>query len=612
MLNSRLADIARHIYAALPATLQRSFWHVMLFAVLAAGMEFLLAAAVSLLGVVLASPQTLAQSAAMQKLLLWLPALQPVAEDARLLLALLLVLVCAASLVKTVFMVFLTWRQSRFSQSVSLNVGVRLYRGYLTAPYLWHAGQMISRLMTVLNWRFQLGFFLFNGLQVLAQLVVTGVLVVAVCLMAPLASLMILGITGGSAFLLLRFSRKWVHRFGQQCADAQKTSTKMIHTGLNGIREVMIYQQQNGFIREFTKSEEHYAQGQSFLPIFPPLPSWVLEFVGIVLLFATVLLLYWQDTSLTRTSATLALMAAVAWRLLPIMNRVLQSLISMQSQLAMIAPVLDMLREVESIAQPLAENPRPCPLRKELRLRDVSFRYPGAGAQHEDALCRINLHIPKGGMIGLIGPSGSGKSTVVGLLTGLYGPTAGEILVDGRPLGGDQLAGWMRGIGYVPQSPFLLNGSILENVAFSHWGAQPDREHALRCCRMAAMNFLDDLPEGLDTEIGERGMRLSGGQVQRVAIARALYGNPQLLLFDEATSALDGAAEQAIQHTINSLSGRVTMIVVAHRLTTVEKCDFIYWIDKGSIRMVGRPDEILPAYSRYLEQSVTALIDQSS
>lgn len=612
MPQSQLTAIARHIYATLPNALQRRFWHVMLFSILTAGMEFALAAAVSLLGVVLASPQALTQSAAMQKCLMWLPALQPAAEDARLLLALLLVLVCAASLCKTVFMIFLTWRQSQFSQAVSRDVGVRLYRGYLAAPFLWHAGQMISRLMTVLNWRFQLGVFLFNGLQVIAQLVVTAVLVAAVCLMAPLASLMILAVTGGSAFLLLRFSRKWVHRFGQQCADAQKTSTKMIHTALNGIREVMIYQQQPGFIREFARAEERYARGQSILPIFPPLPSWVLEFVGIVLLLATVLLLYWQDTSLTRTSATLALMAAVAWRLLPIMNRVLQSLISMQSQLAMITPVLDMLRDVERIARPLADTPQSCPLHENVCLRDVSFRYPATESEQEDALRHVSLTIPKGGMIGLIGPSGSGKSTVVGLLTGLYGPTAGEILVDGRPLDGDQLAGWMHGVGYVPQSPFLLNGSILENVAFSHWGAQPDRAHALRCCRMAAMNFLDDLPEGLDTEIGERGMRLSGGQVQRVAIARALYGNPQLLLFDEATSALDGAAEQAIQHTINSLSGQVTMIVVAHRLTTVEKCDFIYWIDKGSIRMAGRPDEILPVYSRYLEQSAAELIDQPS
>lgn len=612
MLHFQLLTISRRIYADLPKTLQRRFWYVMFVSVLTAGMEFVLAAAVSLLGVVLASPQSLVQSAAMQKLLLWLPALQPVAKDARLLLALLLVLVCAASLCKTVLMVFLTWRQSRFSQAVSMDFGIRLYRGYLAAPYLWHANQMISRLMTVLNWRFTLGLFLFNGLQVLSQLVVTGVLVAAVCLMAPLASLMILGVTGGSALLILRFSRKWVHAFGQQCADAQKTSTKMIHTALNGIREVMIYQQQAGFVRNFSQAEARYAHGQSILPIFPPLPSWVLEFVGILLLLATVLLLYWQDTSLTRMSATLALLAAVAWRLLPIMNRVLQSLIAMQAQIPMLEPVVEMLREVESIARPFVENPPTCPLREELRLRDVSFRYPTAEAQQGDALRRIDLRIPKGGMIGLIGPSGSGKSTLVGLLTGLYSPTAGDILVDGRSLNGEQLAGWMRGVGYVPQSPFLLNGSILENVAFSQWGAEPDRAHALRCCRMAAMNFLDDLPDGLDTEIGERGMRLSGGQVQRVAIARALYSNPQLLLFDEATSALDGAAEQAIQHTINSLSGQVTMIVVAHRLTTVEKCDFIYWIDKGNIRMAGRPDEILPVYSRYLEQSVNELIAPSS
>lgn len=609
MLKVQLVDVFKRIYGVLPCTLQRNLWKVMFLAMTVALMEFVLAGVVSLLGVTLASPQSIVQSAAMQQLLYWQPGLQAFCSDSRLLLILILCVLCTVVLMKTLMQAMLTWRQSLFSQDVSKNIGVRLYSAFLYAPYLWHAGQKISYLMTVLGWRSSLGLFLFSGLQVISQLCVTSILIVAICFMAPLASTLILSITGISAWLIFRFSRMWVQRLGQQCAVAQQDSTRMVHTGLNGIREVMIYQQQESFITQYADAEARYTHGQSLLPVFPPLPSWVMEWVGIMLLLGTVLLLFWQDASVARVSATLALLAAVAWRLLPVINRVIQSMIGMQQQLPMLEPVLHMLHESAQVARRNTGD-APCQLQRTLELRDVHFRYPAAAGQEKDALRGINMHIPKGSMIGLIGPSGAGKSTVVGLLTGLYPPSDGQILVDGVPLQEKQHSAWMRSIGYVPQSPFLLNASILENIAFSQWGQEIDRERALRCCRMAAMDFLAEIPEGIDTIIGERGVRLSGGQIQRVAIARALYSDPQVLLFDEATSALDGASEQAIQHTINSLSGQVTMIVIAHRLTTVEKCDFLYWIDKGSITMQGRPDEVLPHYSRYLEHCATAMIDK--
>ncbi len=606
MQKIQLVESFRHIYAALPKILQRSFWKVMFFAIVAAITELVLSGAVSLLGVVLASPQTIVQSTTMHKLTQSMPFLKNIVDDNCLLLALLLTILCGTVLLKTLMLVFLTLCQSHFSQTVSMNFGIRLYKGFMEAPYLWHTRQKISNLMTLLGWRSTIGIFLFSSLQALSQIIISIILLSAICLMAPLASIMILVVIGGSACLIFRFSRKWIQKFSQQCAAAQQTSTKMIHTGLNGIREVMIYQQQSTFIQQYTEAEQLYTRGQSILPVFPPLPSWVLEFIGMLLLLGTVLLLRWQNASLAHTSATLALLAAVAWRLLPIMNRVLQNMISMQQQLPMINPVLKMLQEVDkfSLQQEKTKN---CPLQQELILQDVGFYYPNTEALHQKALDQINLRIPKGRMVGLIGPSGAGKSTIVGLLTGLYAPTEGSILIDGRPLQEENLAGWMQSIGYVPQSPFLLNASILENVTFSQWGSIPDREHALRCCRMAAMAFLDELPDGIDTIIGERGVRLSGGQIQRVSIARALYGNPQILLFDEATSALDGASEQAIQRTINDLSGQMTIVVVAHRLTTVERCDYLYWIDEGTIRMEGSPAEVLPAYTRYLQKEAPIL-----
>ena len=226
----------------------------------------------------------------------------------------------------------------------------------------------------------------------------------------------------------------------------------------------------------------------------------------------------------------------------------------------------------------------------------ISFRYPQATTA---ALHEVSLRIAQGTMVGLVGLSGSGKSTLTGILTGLLQPDSGEIRVDGSPLQNSEAR---LALGYVPQSLYLLDVSLADNVAFRVWGEPVDEEKVRRCCAMAAMDFINDLPEGINTVLGERGVRLSGGQIQRVGIARALYANPELLIFDEATSALDGATEQAIQHTIDSLRDSMTLLIIAHRLTTVQHCDHIYWLDNGKIRMEGKPELVLPAYSAYLDE----------
>lgn len=603
MLKAQLVEAFQRIYHVLPATLQHSFWIVMALTVVVALAEFALAGAVSLLGVVLASPQSIVHHPFMQQLVGWLPVLRPALDDPRLLLALLLCLLCGTTLLKTVMLALLTWRQSRYSQMISMHLGVRIFQGYMRAPYIWHTGQKISDLITTLNWRANTGLFLFQSLQALSQLLVVVTLLIAICCMAPLAGTLVVSITGLAAAGIFRGSRRWVRKYSQQCADAQQASMKLIHTGLNGIRDILICRQQENFIRQYIIAEQHYMQGQSVLPIFPPLPSWILEFVGICLLLGTVLLLRWQEATLAHVSATLALLAAVAWRLLPTMNRVVQGLLIMQQQLPTVDPILQKVQEVESLPSSSTKECT-CPLREEIRFEHVSFRYPNTSVEHKNALQDINLCIPKGSMIGLIGPSGAGKSTIVSLLTGLYTPSSGKVLVDGQELDDSLRAGWMRSIGYVPQNPFLLNGSLAENIAFSQWGQEIDRQRVKECCHMAAMDFVDDLEKGIDTVLGERGVRLSGGQLQRVSIARALYGRPQLIIFDEATSALDGATEQAIQKTIEGLCKQITIVIITHRLTTVKKCDYLYTIRKGQIQERGAGEYFLDLYQQKYNQNI--------
>lgn len=599
MARAQIFGLFQQVYATLPPPLRRSFRRVTILAVIAALSELLLAGAVSLLGVALASPQTLAATRPMQELLSRFPWLQPITEDPRLLLIFVLLGLSLAALIKTSLVALLTWRQSCFSQQISLHIGSRLYQGYMTAPYLWHTRQKISQLITTLTWRTSIGLFLFNLLQTLSNFTVAAILFLSICCMTLSGSLLILVVTGGSAVVLFRFCRRQVQRLSRDLAAANQRSASFVHTGLAGIRDVLICQQQEHFVRQFRQSEQRAAACQSSLAVFPPLPSWVLELVGILLLLATVLILRRQGAGVAHISATLTLLAAVAWRLLPIMNRSLQSLITMQQQQHMAEQVLQMLQTVEALPHPQVDA-QPCPLRRELRLEQVSFRYPDTPAEREDALRDISMVIPRGSMVGLVGASGAGKSTLVNLLTGLYEPTAGRLVVDDEPMSPERRQGWMQRIGYVPQAPFLLNGSIAENIAFSQWGEALDRDRVLECCRLAAVDFLDDLVEGVDTVIGERGVRLSGGQLQRVSIARALYHRPQLILFDEATSALDGASELTIQKTIEALRSEATIILIAHRLSTVQSCDTLYWIENGRIRMQGRTQDVLPVYEAHL------------
>jgi ABC-type bacteriocin/lantibiotic exporter with double-glycine peptidase domain len=252
---------------------------------------------------------------------------------------------------------------------------------------------------------------------------------------------------------------------------------------------------------------------------------------------------------------------------------------------------LDEIPKSEITYQPLRQG-----FHNELRLEKISFRYHGAS---RNALSDIDLTIRRGQTIGIIGASGAGKSTLVDVIIGLLPPSTGRILLDGKEMDGPSMRAWEALIGYVPQTPYIAPASLAENVAFGLRHSDIDYDKVLQCCRLAAMgDYLHQLPDGLNTFIGERGVKLSGGQRQRVAIARALYHDPEVIIFDEATSALDSRNEESIQKTIYSLKNKQTLIIIAHRLSTVEGCDEIIWLENGKIEMTGSASKVLERYRR--------------
>ena len=220
-------------------------------------------------------------------------------------------------------------------------------------------------------------------------------------------------------------------------------------------------------------------------------------------------------------------------------------------------------------------------------------------ARRANVLNDISFLIKKGQTIGFIGISGAGKSTLVDILIGLLVPSKGKVFIDGSELDDMGRQAWMKTVGYVPQSPYIYDGTLAGNVAFGLRDSEIDRELVLDCCHRASLHdVLAELPDGIDTPIGERGVRLSGGQQQRVVIARALYPRPEVMIFDEATSSLDAKSEKGIQDTIYGLRGKQTLIIIAHRLTTVKDCDLLFWIEDGRIKMADTADKVLNEYEK--------------
>lgn len=612
MFNHAFVTTFHNIYARLTPPLRRGFWRVTCLSLLVGVMELAVATAVSLLGVVIAAPASLAGFGPVQKLVAFSPALGAIVSDQRSLLTLLLCGLVFAVLCKSVSMFLLTFKQTLYSQKVRACISEELFRGYLFGSYLWHVSQNLSTLSVYLSRGYQVAVFLLNALSLITQLCIAIILLGTVFAVAPAVGCIVMLTTGACALLTYRFSRRRIASLSQTASELERETSLVSLPALQGIREVLIYRQQAAFLELYGKLVKKSARIQSQIAVTHPITPWTLEFVGMFMLLAAVLYMNSQDAPLGRLTGTLGLLAAVAWRLMPAMNRFVGSLLLMQGALPYISPFLNKLDEVKQFGDSSDVRAEPCPYQKTLELRDVSFRYPGIPDDKPDALQHVNLRIPRGSMIGFIGPSGAGKSTLVGLLTGLFPVQCGQMLLDGKPLTPERRAAWASSIGYVPQSPFLLNASIAENVAFSQWGKAIDRRQVLRCCQMAAMDFLSELPDGVDTVIGERGIRLSGGQVQRVSIARALYENPQMVIFDEATSALDGAAEQAIQRTMEKLRERMTLVVIAHRLSTVEKCDHVYWIDDGRIIMGGKADRVLSTYEDFLAQKSEEIVCRMS
>lgn len=481
------------------------------------------------------------------------------------------------------------------AENISIYIGTDIMSRYLYRDYSWHLGEESTKTYQSLLWRGNLAMLLIDCVSMYACVLTLCILLASLMGQEPMLTIIVGATVGSVGVLLYSFLRCSVDEQAVLVAESSQEETRAILYATKGIRDVIVCNNQPAFLKAMVDAAQKGVYPKSFNALAKSLPTWVLEFVGfVVVIFVISYLMFIEKADSQRIVSAVSILLLTSWRVLPYANRVVGYKVSVRSMRPTASLVIAMLKSLR--ANPSLPPPPPeknFAVRQAISLRDVHYRYPDG---YENSLQGVSFEISVGKTVGIIGMSGSGKSTLAGILSGLLQPTQGQLLVDGEPLSPSKAVAFSRLVGYVAQTPFLFTGTLAENVAFKDWGKKINIERVRKACRDAAIDFIDSHPKGFDLPILDNGVGLSGGQAQRVTIARALYDRPKVIIFDEATSSLDKKNESAIQTTIYSLARNVTCIIIAHRLETVEECDYIIWMERGRVFKVGTPDEILPEY----------------
>lgn len=428
--------------------------------------------------------------------------------------------------------------------------------------------------------------------HIVSSFLVCVAIVTLLVLVDPLVALAIAGVLGGAYAAIFLTARRRLSFVGKQQVKANRERHKVAAETMCGIKDLKVLGREATLLRRFSVHAERHARSNVTAGLIAQLPRYALETIafGGILLVVTYLVSRGENTS--NITPLLALYTFAGYRLMPALQQLFASITSLRFN----APSLDVLyhdldgnRDKDDDAETRLETSLGAPVLpflRELRLRRVSFRYEDTAAP---ALRDLNIVISPLTSVGLVGPTGCGKTTAVDILLGLLSPTEGQFLVDGVEIAQENLASWQKNLGYVPQHIYISDDTIARNIAFGVPDDEIEMEAVRRAARVANIaEFVEsELPDGYNTRIGERGVRLSGGQRQRLGIARALYRDPTVLVMDEATSALDGITEESVMDALHSLSRKKTVIVIAHRLTTVRECDVIYVLERGSIVAKG-------------------------
>ena len=489
----------------------------------------------------------------------------------------------------------MTFMMLRFGHSVGHDLSVRMLASYVERPFTFFLRRNSSTM--VLNVIGETGGLVLGviipALQTFAKTIVALCILGLLLVVDPVLALVVAATVGGCYMLVFQFVRKRLSAIGVLSDQAHRARLRAATELLQGIKDLKLLGRTRNYLLEFSRASRDYGSAQMQNGLIAALPRYAMESIsfGGILLILLYLLSVRRDVN--QALPLIALYAVAGYRLMPAIQQIFGGLAQLRFSLSSLS---NLHRELVELAATESEldserSLEPVKFEREIGMCGIAFRYPAA---EQDALRDVGISIAKNTTIGLVGSSGAGKSTLIDVFLGLLRPTAGSMLLDGVPLNANQMRAWRDRIGYVPQHIYLTEGSIAQNIAFGLPADKIDFQRVVAAARLASLHgFVDqELPAGYATTVGERGIRLSGGQRQRVGIARALYHDPDILVFDEATSALDGITEDAIIAAIRSLAHSKTIILIAHRFSTIRDCDLIYIMEGGAVTDAGTYDEL--------------------
>ena len=494
-------------------------------------------------------------------------------------------------LVKSVFLAYLVWRQTSFGFNVQLLLSQKLFNIYLEQPYTFHLQRNTAQLIQ--NTINEVSIYSLRIIVPLMVLITESMVLLGIgsllLYFEPVGAVVVILVLGSAAWGFHRSTRARIARWGKDRLLHDGLKLKHLQQGLGGVKEVKLLGREKEFLAKFKQHNTLSAKVGMFHTTLQQLPRLWLELLAVLGLATIVLSMLSQGRDMSSIMPILGLFAAAVFRLMPTVTRMLGSVQSLRYG----APVIETLYKEFKFDSPdlyKQSTDKVSLFQNELRLDGVNFVYPGAKKR---SLKDISVSIKSGETIGFIGPSGSGKSTLVDVVLGLLQPDSGQVMADNKNIN-KNLRAWQNQIGYVPQMIYLTDDSLRRNIAFGLSDEDIDDTAVWNAIKAAQLDlYVDELPDGIETIVGERGIKLSGGQRQRIGIARALYHDPSILVLDEATSALDESTEFRIMQTINELHGKKTILLIAHRLTTVKNCDRLYRIENGQVVGQGGPATML-------------------
>lgn len=498
----------------------------------------------------------------------------------------------AAALLSGAMRLILLWVQTRLSHAIGADFSISIFRRTLYQPYAVHVARNSSEVIAAIASKTTVVVYqiLWPLLIILSSIMILAAILVALVVIEPIVALTAFAGFGGIYALVIAMTRKRLARYSHSISQDQDKVFKALQEGLSGIRDVLIDGTQAVYCEYYRSADLPLRRAQANAQIIGNSPRYGIEALGMVLIAALAYSLSGRPGGIAGAIPVLGALALGAQRLLPVLQQTYSSWTAMRSGQQALNDALDLLD------QPLpahadAPLPKPIPFQQSISLNQLSFRYAPKAPW---VLRELSLTIPKGGRIGIMGSTGSGKSTLLDVIMGLLHPTEGHLAIDGVAIAPQNHRAWQAHIAHVPQAIFLADTTIAENIAFGVPRNQIDFRRVRQAAQKAQIaQAIESWEHQYETLVGERGIRLSGGQRQRIGIARALYKQADFIVFDEATSALDNDTERAVMEAIENLGRELTVIIVAHRLSTLKNCTQVIELVDGCIKRSGAYQDIV-------------------